>query len=188
VALEGHHARAHQPVLQAATTRPCCCSRFWPAVHALEQALDARDVADRLGERPRQLLYRRIAIELQRIEVLAPLRLALVPEEDLGLVSRSGACSRRRVTVRPSSARLNSVEVICCSTRARKMLTSPELFSSSSSNSALTRASHVAGVTGCVPAVRTAAAAPPRTSPAARMALVPAGTGRDLAAGSSALT
>ena len=74
VTLERHHARAHQSVLQLRHDAALLLQQVLAlAVHALEQALDARDVADRLGERPRQLLDRRIAVELQRIEVLAPL-------------------------------------------------------------------------------------------------------------------
>ena len=48
-----------------------------------EQAFDAADVADRLGERARQLLNRRIAIELERIEVRAARVLFLVAVQDL---------------------------------------------------------------------------------------------------------
>ncbi len=68
-------------------------------------------------------------------------------------ISSLRSCSRSRVTVRSSSARLNSIEVICCSMRARKMLTSPALFSRLSSRSASTRASspRSVGATGSRP-------------------------------------
>ena len=70
VTLERHHARTHQAVLQFrddARLLQQQVLRF--ARQILEQAFDAADVADRFGERARQLLDRRIAIELQRIEV-----------------------------------------------------------------------------------------------------------------------
>ena len=84
VALERHHARAHQAVLQFGDDARLLQQqvlRF--ARQVLEQAFDAADVADRLGERARQLLDRRIAVELQRIEVGATRMLFLVPMQDL---------------------------------------------------------------------------------------------------------
>ena len=47
-----------------------------------EQALDARDVAHRFRKGPGELLDRRIAIELERVEIRTLLGVVLVPVED----------------------------------------------------------------------------------------------------------
>ena len=70
VALERHHARAHEAVLQFGDDARLLQQqvlRF--ARQVLEQLLDAADVAGGLGERARELLDRRIAVELQRVEI-----------------------------------------------------------------------------------------------------------------------
>ena len=84
VTLERDHARAHESVLQFrddARLLQQQVLRF--ARQVLEQALDAADVAHGFGERARELLDGRIAIELERIEVLAPRMLFLMPMQDL---------------------------------------------------------------------------------------------------------
>ena len=77
-------------------------------------------------------------------------------------ISSLCSCSFRRVTVRDSSARLNSTEPSCCSTRARAMLTSPAWFSSWLSSSASTRA--ISARSGCTVRLAARAARPPRPS------------------------
>ena len=86
VALERHHPRTHQAVLQLGDHAALLLQQVLPfPVQVAEQSLDARDVAGRLRERPRELLDRRIAIELQRVEVLAALAVLLVTEQYLRL-------------------------------------------------------------------------------------------------------
>jgi hypothetical protein len=84
VALERHHARAHQPVLQLGDRARLLLQQVLGVLRqALEQLLDAGDVAGGLGERARELLDRRVAVELQRIEIAAVRRVALVAMQDL---------------------------------------------------------------------------------------------------------
>src|SRR5690606_14825449 len=84
VALERHHARAHESVLQLRHDARLLQEQVLRlARQILEQALDAGDVAHRFGERPRQLLNRRIAIELERIEIGAIRMLFFVAMQDL---------------------------------------------------------------------------------------------------------
>ena len=64
-----------RPSCRSATTRPCCCSRFCASRLRLSSRPSMlADVAHRLGERARELLDGRIAVELERIEVGAALR------------------------------------------------------------------------------------------------------------------
>ena len=65
--------------------RACWVSRFCASrVSVSSKSLDARDVARGLGERARVLLQRRIAVELERIEVVAArILLVLMPVEHL---------------------------------------------------------------------------------------------------------
>ena len=84
VALERHHARAHQPVLQFGDDATLLLQQVLRvAVQVLEQPFDAAHVADRLGECARKLLDGRIAIELERVEVGAVRVVLLVLEQDL---------------------------------------------------------------------------------------------------------
>ena len=86
VALERHHARAHEPVLHFGDDAALLLQQVLRvAVEVFEQAFDAADVADRLGERARKLLDRRIAVEFQRIEIRAVRVVLLVLEQDLRL-------------------------------------------------------------------------------------------------------
>ena len=72
--LERHHARAHQAALQVGDHAPLLLQQVLGlAIEVAEQALDARDVAHRLGEGARELLDGRVAVELERIEVRAVL-------------------------------------------------------------------------------------------------------------------
>ena len=70
VPLERHHARAHQAVLQLGDDAPLLQQQVLRiAIQVAEQSLEARDVADRFGQRARKLLDRRVTIELERVEV-----------------------------------------------------------------------------------------------------------------------
>ena len=81
MALERHHARAHQAVLQFGDDARLLRQQILRlASQRLEQSLNARDVARGLGERPGKLLQRRIAVEFERIEVVA----ARAPRPDAG--------------------------------------------------------------------------------------------------------
>ena len=86
MALEWHHARAHQAALQLGddtallgqqVLRLACLDR--------EQALHAGDVGTGLGQCARVLLNRRILVEFQWIEIVAARALIDVPVQDLGL-------------------------------------------------------------------------------------------------------
>ena len=84
VALERHHARAHQAVLQLGDDARLLLQQVLGVLgQRLEQLLDAADVAGGLGERARELLDRGIAVELERVEVAAVRGLGLVAVEDL---------------------------------------------------------------------------------------------------------
>ncbi len=84
MALERHHARAHQAVLQLGDDARLLGQQILRlAGQRLEQALDARHVARGLGERARVLLQRRITVQFQRIEVVAPRLVVLMAIEDL---------------------------------------------------------------------------------------------------------
>ena len=85
VPLERHHARAHQAVLQFGDDARLLRQEILRlARQRLEQSLDAGDVARGLGERARVLLERGIAVELERIEVVAArILLVLMPVEYL---------------------------------------------------------------------------------------------------------
>ena len=72
MALERHHARTHQAVLQFGDDARLLRQQILRlAGQRLEQALNARHVAGGFGERARVLLQRRVAVELERIEVVA---------------------------------------------------------------------------------------------------------------------
>ena len=87
--LERHHARAHEAVLHFGDDATLLLQQVLRvAVELGEQAFDAGHVADGFGERARQLLDVRIAVELERIEIGAVhllVRLVLVEDLRLGL-------------------------------------------------------------------------------------------------------
>src|SRR5207302_1508849 len=89
VALERHHARAHEPVLQLGDgARLLLQQGLGFFREALQQLLDARNVVGRLGEGPRVLLDGGVTIELEGIELAAVLRafvIVLVQDLRLGL-------------------------------------------------------------------------------------------------------
>ena len=87
VALERHHARAHQAVLQLGDGARLLLQQVLRVLgEVLEQPLDAGHVVGGLGERARELLDRGVAVELERIEVAAVRAgLVLVPVQDLRL-------------------------------------------------------------------------------------------------------
>ena len=87
VPLERHHARAHQAVLQLGDGASLLGQEILRlARQRLQQSLDARDVARGLGERARVLLDRGIAVELERVEVVAArILLVLMAVEHLRL-------------------------------------------------------------------------------------------------------
>ena len=67
-------------------TRACCVEQTLRlARQRLEQPLNARDVARGLGERARELLQRRIAVQFKRIEVVAPRLDIVMPIQHLRL-------------------------------------------------------------------------------------------------------
>ena len=86
VALERHHAGAHQTVLQLGDGARLLLQQVLRVLgEVLEQLLDAGDVVGGLGERARELLDGGVAIELERIEFAAVRGLVLVPVQDLRL-------------------------------------------------------------------------------------------------------
>ena len=86
VALERHHARAHEAVLQLGDRARLLRQQVLRVLgERLEQLLDAADVVGGLRQRARELLDRGIAVELERIEVAALALLFLVAMQDLRL-------------------------------------------------------------------------------------------------------
>ena len=86
VALERHHARAHQAVLQLSDRARLMLQQVLGLLReVLEQLLDARHVVGGLGKGARELLNGRIAVQLERIELAAVAALVLVPMQDLRL-------------------------------------------------------------------------------------------------------
>ena len=84
MALERHHAGAHQAVLQLGDDARLLRQKILRlAGQGLEQALNARDVARGLRQRTRELLQRGIAVELQRIEIVAARILVLMAVQHL---------------------------------------------------------------------------------------------------------
>ncbi len=86
VALEGHHARAHETVLQFGN-RACLLLQQGLGVlgEVRQQLLDARHVVGGLGERARVLLDGGVAVEFERVEFAAVRAFILVLMEDLRL-------------------------------------------------------------------------------------------------------
>jgi hypothetical protein len=98
VALEGHHARAHQTVLQLGDGARLLLQQVLRVLgEILEQLLDARDVVGGLGERARVLLDGRVAVELERVEFAAVCALGLVLVQS---GSRTSARSRPPASTR----------------------------------------------------------------------------------------
>ncbi len=86
LALERDHARAHEPALQLGDDAPLLRQQVLHLARLRrEQALHARDVRGGLGQRARVLLDRRIAVELERVEVVAPRAGIDVAMQDLRL-------------------------------------------------------------------------------------------------------
>ena len=86
MALEGHHPRSHQAILQFGDDPRLLGQQILRfAGQGLEQSLNARHVARSLGERARVLLQGRISVQLERIEVVAPRFHVLVAIADLRL-------------------------------------------------------------------------------------------------------
>ena len=86
VPLERHHARAHQAVLQFGDRAALLLQQVLRVLgQRLQQLLDARDVVGGLGQAARELLDRGIAIEFQRVEILAAARFLVVAMQDLRL-------------------------------------------------------------------------------------------------------
>ena len=84
VALERHHARAHEAVLQLGDGARLLREQVLRVLgEVLEQSLDAAHVVGGFRERARELLDRRVAIELERIEFAAPAFFFLVAMQDL---------------------------------------------------------------------------------------------------------
>ena len=72
VALEGHHARPHEAVLQLGDGARLLLQQGLRVLRqVLQQLLDARDVVRGLGQRARELLDRGVAVELERVELAA---------------------------------------------------------------------------------------------------------------------
>ena len=86
VPLERHHPRLHQAVLQLGRhARLLSEQRLGLVREAAEQLVDACDVVRGLGERARELLNRRVAVELERIEAAVARDVVLVSMQDLRL-------------------------------------------------------------------------------------------------------
>ena len=84
VALEGHHARAHQTVLQLGDDpRLLRQQALRLARQSLQQSLNTGDVARSLGKRARELLQRGVAVQFEWIEIIPPRFDTLVPVQYL---------------------------------------------------------------------------------------------------------
>ncbi len=84
MALEGHHAGAHQAVLEFGDDARLLREQILRfAGQGLEQSLNARHIARGLGQRARVLLQGGISVQLERIEVVAPRFRVLMPIENL---------------------------------------------------------------------------------------------------------
>ncbi len=118
-AAERHRADREQPLLHFAR-QPCLREqRGIGVVEVLEQRLlHRRDVVDAFGQRARELLEPRVAVELERIEVAV----LLVPAcSATGSATRPGSRSRASASAggsRWSSARAGSSSA--CATRLRR--------------------------------------------------------------------
>ncbi len=74
------------PFCSSVTVRDCCCSRFCASpIRFSSSPWMLADVAGGFGQRARELLDRRVAIQFQRIELRAVTRLGLVPVQNLRL-------------------------------------------------------------------------------------------------------
>ena len=94
VALERHHARAHEAVLQFGDGARLLGQQVLRVLgEVLEQLLDAADVVGGFGEAARELLDRGIAVELERIEFAASARPLLRSDAGSALRSRARACA-----------------------------------------------------------------------------------------------
>ena len=86
LALERDHARAHEPALQLGDDASLLRQQVLHLARLRgEQALHARDVRGCLRERARVLLDRGVAVELERVEVVAPRAGIDVAMQDLRL-------------------------------------------------------------------------------------------------------
>jgi len=86
VTLEGHHARLHEPALQlCGDARLLGQQRIRFVGEPVQQLVDARHVICGLRKGARQLLDRRVAIELERIEAALHIDVVLVAVQDLRL-------------------------------------------------------------------------------------------------------
>jgi hypothetical protein len=83
---ERHHARAHEAVLQLGRHARLLHEQPLRVLRDVRhELLDAVEVAHGFGERTRELLYRRVAIELERVEILVARVRFVVAEADLCL-------------------------------------------------------------------------------------------------------
>ena len=133
MALERHHARAHQAVLQLGDRARLLLQQILRLGHqGLEQPLEAGHVAGRFGQRARELLDRRVAVQLQRIEFLPVPGLVVVPVQDLRLGLHL-ELAQLLLQARDGARELAQIELdraqLLLEARAR-MLTSPALLSS----------------------------------------------------------
>ena len=84
VPVERHHARLHEAVLQIRSHSSLLGQQRVGLVReAVQQLVDARDVVRGFRERARELLDRRIAVELERVEAAFDVGIVLVPVQDL---------------------------------------------------------------------------------------------------------
>ena len=142
-AAERHGADREQLLLHVARQARLREQRGVGVVEVLEQRLlDRGDVVDALGQRARQLLEARVAVEFQRIEALGGLARPCDIRDwicDSAWISISRTCARSRMTLPVSSSRFALSERSSPSTRARAIATSPASFTSRSIMSARTR-------------------------------------------------
>ena len=83
---ERNHARAHEPVLEFGSHARLLHEQALRILRGVRhQLLDAGEVAQRFGQRARELLQRGVAVELERIEIAMAWILVLVSESDLRL-------------------------------------------------------------------------------------------------------
>ena len=126
-------------------SRACASSAASASSRFLQQRLlDRRHVVDALGERARELLEARVAVELQRVEALRASRrpaTSATGSATRAWISISRTCARSRITLLVSSSRFAFSARSSPSTRARAIATSPASLTSRSMMSARTRSS-----------------------------------------------
>ena len=91
-----------RPLCKSEVTRACCVSNVSASfVRPCKQLVDARDVVRRFRERARELLNRRVAVELERIEAALDRRRRPDAGAESAPRSRPRACAAARAAATP---------------------------------------------------------------------------------------